>query len=84
MNVQQEMMLERVGNGILQAAALEERKLDEQLAKLETLDEDDFEALRQKRMLDLKKKARQEQDWKQLGHGNITFLIPFVLKLPVF
>lgn len=33
------------------------------------LDEDTFEALRQKRKLNLQKKMRQEQDWKQLGHG---------------
>jgi hypothetical protein len=33
------------------------------------IDEDDFEALRQKRRLNLQKKMKQEQDWKQLGHG---------------
>lgn len=32
-------------------------------------DEDDFEALRQKRRLNLQKKMKMEQDWKQLGHG---------------
>lgn len=35
-------------------------------------DEDDFEALRQKRRLNLQKQMRQEQDWKQLGHGRYT------------
>lgn len=44
-------------------------RLDAQLASLENLDEDDFEALRQKRRLDLQKKMRQEQDWRQMGHG---------------
>jgi uncharacterized Zn finger protein len=33
------------------------------------LDEDDFESLRQRRRQQLQKQARQEQDWKQLGHG---------------
>ncbi len=33
------------------------------------IDEDDFEALRQKRRLELQKKMRQEADWRQLGHG---------------
>lgn len=33
------------------------------------LDEDDFEALRQKRRLMLQKKMKLEQDWKQMGHG---------------
>lgn len=32
-------------------------------------DEDDFEALRQRRRLNLQKKMKMEQDWKQLGHG---------------
>lgn len=49
--------------------ALQERKLDAQLASLEELDEDDFEALRQRRRQQLQQKMRQEQDWKQLGHG---------------
>jgi len=34
-----------------------------------TEDEDDFEALRQRRRLNLQKQVRQEQDWRQLGHG---------------
>lgn len=34
-----------------------------------SIDEDDFEALRQKRKLNLQKQMRQEQDWRQLGHG---------------
>lgn len=69
MNAYQEKMLERVGDGILQAALVEESKLDAQLRKIEDLDEDDFEALRQKRRLDMQKVARQKQDWVQLGHG---------------
>jgi thiol-disulfide isomerase/thioredoxin len=35
-------------------------------------DEDSFEALRQKRKLMLQKKMRQEQDWRQLGHGRYS------------
>ena len=61
--------MERVGEGILAAAQAEEKRLDAQLKDLEKLDEDDFETLRQKRKLQLQKKLRQEQDWKQLGHG---------------
>lgn len=33
------------------------------------IDEDDFEALREKRRLQMQKQLRQEQDWRQLGHG---------------
>lgn len=62
-------LMERVGEGILAVAEMEERRIDEQLKKIEKLDDDDFEVLRQKRHLMLQKKARQEQDWAQLGHG---------------
>lgn len=63
------MMMEKVGEGILAAAQAEEKMLDATLASMENLDEDDFEALRQRRKLELTKKMRQEQDWKQMGHG---------------
>ena len=36
---------------------------------MENLDEDTFEALRQRRRLELQKKMRSEQDLRQLGHG---------------
>ena len=65
----QAMMMEKVGDSILASALQEEKRLDAQLASIENLDEDDFEALRQKRKIELQKKLRQEQDWKQLGHG---------------
>lgn len=64
-----EAVVEQIGAGILAQAQMEEKKLDAQLKKLEEMGEDDFEALRQKRKLVLAKKMRQEQDWKQLGHG---------------
>eukprot|EP01036_Dinobryon_divergens_P023047 gene23047-31363_t len=69
MNAQQMKLLESVGEGILQVAAREEKKLDQQLKEMENLDEDDFEALRQRRRMNLQKQMRQEQDWRQLGHG---------------
>lgn len=62
-------MIERVEHGMLMAAHAQEAALDAQLKKMETLGEDDFEALRQKRKLDLQRQLRQEQDWRQLGHG---------------
>lgn len=72
MDHQQRAMLENVGQGILQVAQAEERKLDAKLRDMENMDEDDFEALRQKRKLNLQKQARQEQDWRQLGHGRYS------------
>lgn len=55
--------------GLLEQTKIEEAKLDEQLKQLEEMGEDDYEVLRQKRLLALQRKARQEQDWRQLGHG---------------
>eukprot|EP01006_Ploeotia_vitrea_P028980 TRINITY_DN61606_c0_g1_i1.p1 TRINITY_DN61606_c0_g1~~TRINITY_DN61606_c0_g1_i1.p1 ORF type:complete len:123 (+),score=4.59 TRINITY_DN61606_c0_g1_i1:98-466(+) len=69
MDAQTAMLMERVGDGILQQAQAEEKALDEKLAAIEKLGEDDFEILRQKRRAELQLKARKEQDWKQLGHG---------------
>jgi|LauGreSBDMM110SN_4_FD.fasta_scaffold71810_2 thiol-disulfide isomerase/thioredoxin len=58
-----------VEQSLLRVAQEHERALDAQLAKMDNLGEDDFEALRQKRKMDLQKQVRQEQDWRQLGHG---------------
>jgi thiol-disulfide isomerase/thioredoxin len=66
--------MERVGNGILAAAKQQELQLDYQLKQMENMDEDDFETLRQKRRLQMQKQLRQEQDWKQLGHGTYSEL----------
>eukprot|EP01039_Chlorochromonas_danica_P004305 gene4305-4725_t len=74
MDAQQVKLIEKVNEGILKVAEVEERKLDEKLSKLEDLDEDDFEILRQKRRQALLSKAKQEQDWKQLGHGEYAEL----------
>mmetsp|Transcript_27076 Transcript_27076/g.29531 ORF Transcript_27076/g.29531 Transcript_27076/m.29531 type:complete len:225 (+) Transcript_27076:81-755(+) len=62
-------MIENVAQGILEVAKKEEEKLDAKLKALEELDEDDFEAIRQKRKQQLQKKMQQEQVWKHLGHG---------------
>lgn len=66
---QEAKLIEQIELGLLQVAEQEERKLDQQIRNLEDLNEDDFEALRQKRKLQLQKRMQQEQNWKQLGHG---------------
>jgi hypothetical protein len=69
MDARTAMALEQMSEGLLAHASMEEKKLDAQINELENMDEDDFEALRQKRKAMLMKKAKKEQDWKQLGHG---------------
>lgn len=72
MDAQTKQVIEKVSDGMLAVAGEQESDIDKQLAALEKMDEDDFEVLRQKRRLELQKKARQEQDWKQLGHGSYS------------
>jgi hypothetical protein len=48
--------------------------LHAKLEKLEKLDEDDFEKLRERRRLTLMKQHAQEQEWRSNGHGRYTEL----------
>jgi len=52
-------LAELISNQMLRVAQEEEEKLDQQISKLENLDEDDFEQLREKRKQDLIKKAEK-------------------------
>jgi len=65
-------VMEKVSAGMLAVAQAQEAALDAQLASMGELDEDDFEALRQKRKINLQRQMRQEQDWRQLGHGRYS------------
>lgn len=47
----------------------EEERIDAQIKKLEEMDEDDFEVLRQKRLEKLKRQEQQKAEWRLLGHG---------------
>jgi len=47
----------------------EMEKIDAEIKAIETYDEDDFEALRRKRMEALKKSQEQKQEWISNGHG---------------
>ncbi|XP_068602900.1 thioredoxin domain-containing protein 9 [Brachionichthys hirsutus] len=46
-----------------------EENIDAQLNKLQELDEDDIERLREKRLEALKKAQKQKQEWLSKGHG---------------
>ena len=46
-----------------------EDNLDDQMHKMENLDEDDLEGIRRKRMNAMKKNASKRQKWIQNGHG---------------
>jgi hypothetical protein len=57
---------------LLQATNIIENKIDAELQRLETLDEDDIEVLRQRRLDALKKHASQKQEWISQGHGSYS------------
>ncbi|KAM3353203.1 hypothetical protein ACQJBY_024398 [Aegilops geniculata] len=57
---------------VLSAAKAVEDKLDEQIAALERLDPDDIEALRERRMLQMRRAAERRAKWRALGHGEYT------------
>ncbi|XP_045203350.2 thioredoxin domain-containing protein 9-like [Mercenaria mercenaria] len=57
---------------LLQATKVVEQQLDSEIERLDKLDEDDFEVLRQKRMDALKKAQQQKQEWMSKGHGKYT------------
>ena len=47
-------------------------QVDAEIAKLDNMEEDDFEALRRRRMEALKKQQQQKQEWMNSGHGEYT------------
>jgi hypothetical protein len=64
--------MEMVGESLLASALAEERELDAKLAAMDNVDEDTFEALRQKRKLQMQKQLRKDADMRQLGHGTYS------------
>lgn len=54
---------------LLQATTMMEQQVDAEIEKMEKLDDDDFERLREKRMQNMMKAQKQKQDWVAAGHG---------------
>ncbi|CAL8234091.1 unnamed protein product [Boreogadus saida] len=52
-----------------QSAKLMEEKVDEQLNKLDRMDDDEMDKLKERRLEALKKAQKQKQDWLSKGHG---------------
>lgn len=60
---------------VLTVAQVVEEKLDDEISKLDRLDEDDLEVLRERRLQQLKKMAAKKQHWVSLGHGEYQELM---------
>lgn len=62
-------MGELMAGQLMKAAQVVEEQLDAEIEKLDKMDEDELEVLRQKRMAGLKKQAAKKQEWLANGHG---------------
>lgn len=60
---------------ILTVAKAVEEKIDDEIAALDRLDIDDLEALRERRLLQMKKMAEKRAKWASLGHGDYSELL---------
>jgi len=54
----------------LEVAKETEKKLDAEIQQLSQLDENDLEAIRRRRLEELKNRAAKEQQWRSQGHGS--------------
>jgi hypothetical protein len=59
---------------LLQVAQAIEDQIDLQNKKLDDLDEDDLERIREKRLAEMKKLNEQRAQWRRLGHGQYQLL----------
>ncbi|KAM1687068.1 hypothetical protein FF2_034501 [Malus domestica] len=57
---------------LLTVAKAVEDKLDEEIAALDRVDDDDLEALRERRLQQMKKMAEKRSRWISLGHGEYS------------
>lgn len=65
-------MLQILEKQVLTVAKAVEDKLDDEIAALERLDDDDLEVLRERRLQQMKKMAEKRSRWIALGHGEYS------------
>jgi len=61
-----------LGQQLLTAAKIMEEQVDEEINKLEKLDEDDLEAIKKRRLDAMKNAQKKKTEWLQQGHGEYT------------
>ena len=49
-----------------------EKQIDNEIERLDAMDSSELEAIRQQRIADMKKRAKQKQEWLANGHGQYT------------
>lgn len=60
---------EVIGRALLSKLEQAEERLDDEIHRLETMDEDEIENMRRKRLESMKRVHRQKLEWSALGHG---------------
>jgi len=65
---------QQLAGQLLEAARLAEEQIDQEIERLEKLDDDDLEGIRQRRLSALKKQEAKKRQWLQLGHGEYSEL----------
>ena len=63
------MAEQAVQQHLLKAAEVIENQLDAEIQKLDTMDEDEMEILRRRRLDALKRQQDKKQEWASNGHG---------------
>lgn len=69
-----DMVAQVIAQQTLAMAEQTEKKIDAELKALSQLDQNDFEAIRRRRLEEMKARAAKEQQWRQQGHGEYTEL----------
>lgn len=54
---------------VIQAAKVVETMVDKEMDRLDNLDSDDLQRIRQERLKEMKKQAERKEEWKLIGHG---------------
>ena len=62
-------MEQAVQQQVIQAAKVVETMVDKEMSRLDNLDGDDLQKIRQDRINEMKKLAQRKEEWKQIGHG---------------
>eukprot|EP00775_Hariotina_reticulata_P013574 gene13574-13699_t len=64
-----QLVQQAVEQSVLRVAKQLEDQIDSELHKLENLQDDDLERIRQRRIQDLRQQQEKTRDWIQKGHG---------------
>ena len=72
--MQQSMKERIVADAVVGAVKQVEAQLDEEINRLDSLNDTDLEAIRQKRLSEMKRAAENAHKWKLQGHGQLRVI----------